>query len=99
LIELYLPLMASRFQLEYKSFQINRARTRWGSCSNHGSLNFTNRLAMLPIAAIEYVIAHELAHLKFHNHSIAFWQYLEQLHPNSQIHRKWLRDNGNHFNY
>jgi predicted metal-dependent hydrolase len=92
-----LPKLAARFQLSYKSIRITSALKRWGSCSNRGTLNFTWRLVMLPMDVIDYVIAHELAHLKIHNHSAAFWKYLEQHSPNYRIQRKWLRDNEGKF--
>jgi predicted metal-dependent hydrolase len=73
---------------------ITSARTRWGSCSGRNNLNFTYRLSMAPLHVIEYVVVHELAHLKVRNHSSAFWQEVNKLWPDYQRDRKWLRQHG-----
>lgn len=91
-------ILASRYQLSYLSIHITSARTRWGSCSSRGTLNFSWRLVMAPMEVIDYVVTHELAHLKIQNHSAAFWKYLEQLFPNYRALRKWLKENGGKFN-
>lgn len=73
---------------------ITSARTRWGSCSGRNNLNFTYRLSMAPLPVVEYVVVHELAHLKVRNHSPEFWQAVEGLWPNYRQDRKWLKQNG-----
>ena len=60
---------------------INKAKTRWGSCGAQNHLNFSCYLTMAPMEAIEYVIIHELAHIKQHNHSRAFWNEVEKYMP------------------
>ena len=90
--------LASRHQLTFKALRITSARSRWGSCSSRGVMNFPWRLVMLPLEIIDYVILHELAHLKIQNHSKHFWNYLEQLYPSYRAPRKWLRENGGKFN-
>ena len=90
--------LAAQHQLRFKGLRITSARSRWGSCSSRGVLNFPWRLVMLPLEIIDYVILHELAHLKIQNHSKHFWNYLEQLHPSYRTSRKWLRENGDKFN-
>lgn len=72
---------------------ITGARHRWGSCSLKGSLNFSWRLVMAPLWVIDYVVAHELAHLEQANHSRAFWEKVEGLYPRYRQARKWLRKN------
>jgi predicted metal-dependent hydrolase len=74
--------------------KISSARTRWGSCSSTGTLNFTWRLVMAPLEVIDYVVAHELAHLRVKNHSRKFWKLVETICPDYKRHRKWLRENG-----
>jgi predicted metal-dependent hydrolase len=90
--------LASHYDLAYSDIHISSARTRWGSCSNRATLNFSWRLVMAPLEVIDYVITHELAHLKIPNHSAAFWKYVEQLSPNYRALRKWLKENGSRFN-
>ncbi len=79
---------------EYARIGITSARTRWGSCGPKGSLNFTWRLIMAPREVIDYVVVHELVHLQVRNHSKAFWGEVNNLIPEYQDHRAWLRDNG-----
>jgi predicted metal-dependent hydrolase len=91
-------ILADLYHLFYKDIHITSARSRWGSCSRRGSLNFSWRLVMAPPEIIDYVITHELAHLKIPNHSPDFWKYVEQLSPNYRVLRKWLKENGGKFN-
>lgn len=74
--------------------KISSARTRWGSCSSTGKLNFTWRLVMAPLEVVDYVVAHELAHLRVKNHSRKFWKLVETICPDYKRHRKWLKENG-----
>jgi predicted metal-dependent hydrolase len=77
-----------------KQVRISSARTRWGSCTSTGNLNFTWRLVMAPLEVIDYVVVHELAHLRVHNHSPKFWKLVESIDPHYKTRRKWLRLNG-----
>lgn len=67
---------------------------RWGSCSVDGTLNFHWRVMQLPPAVINYVVVHELAHLKVIDHSPAFWKVVANALPEYHTHRDWLRDKG-----
>jgi hypothetical protein len=78
----------------YSRVGITSARTRWGSCSAAGALNFSWRLIQAPIEAVEYVVVHELVHTVIHDHSRRFWTKLEQIMPDYRERRKWLRSNG-----
>ncbi|HUF88321.1 MAG TPA: SprT family zinc-dependent metalloprotease [Thermohalobaculum sp.] len=69
-------------------------RSRWGSCSSSGRLGFSWRLAMAPPEVLDYVAAHEAAHLVEMNHAPAFWALLERLVPDYRRHRAWLRREG-----
>lgn len=80
--------------LHYQSVKINAARTRWGSCSGKGSLNFSFRLVMAPVSVIDYVVVHELAHIKHKNHSRAFWKSVAAMFPCFEKERRWLKKNG-----
>ena len=73
---------------------IRRQRTRWGSCSSKGNLNFNCLLAAVPFPVMEYVVVHELCHLKQMNHSPAFWAQVERILPDYKIQKQWLKDYG-----
>jgi predicted metal-dependent hydrolase len=85
---------ASQHGFEYKKIGITSARTRWGSCSASGSLNFSWRLIMAPLEIVDYVVVHELVHTVVHNHSRQFWQRVEMILPDYKERRMWLRKNG-----
>lgn len=69
-------------------------RSRWGSCASSGALSFSWRIMMAPAIVIDYLVAHEVAHLKEMNHSAAFWQVCRQLCPRTDECRQWLKRNG-----
>lgn len=69
-------------------------RSRWGSCSSQGKLMFSWRLVMAPAAVLDYVVAHEVAHLKHMDHSPRFWAQVEALMPDYAPKRAWLRREG-----
>lgn len=83
---------------EPRQVKITSAKTRWGSCSSNGNLNFTWRLVMAPLEVLDYVVVHELAHLKVKDHSSKFWKLVESIDPQYKIKRKWLRLNGEKLN-
>lgn len=78
--------------------RIGSARSRWGSCSHKNHLSFTWRLIMAPRTAIDYVVVHELAHIKEKNHSNRFWNLVEEIVPDYGTHRQWLRKKGHLLN-
>jgi hypothetical protein len=69
-------------------------RSRWGSCTPAGDLMFSWRLIMAPPAILDYVAAHEVAHLRHMNHSSAFWDTCARLYPDHACARRWLKENG-----
>ena len=75
---------------------VRDTRSRWGSCSSTGSLNFSWRLVFAPREVMEYVVAHEVAHLRHMNHSAAFWALVEFLCPDYEVAKEWLRLHGKH---
>ncbi len=89
---------ARQYNFNPKQVKITSAKTRWGSCSPNGTLNFTWRLVMAPLDVIDYVVAHELAHLCVKNHSHKFWQAVETIYPEHKKQRKWLREHGEKLN-
>ena len=85
---------AQKADVSYRSIKINSARTRWGSCSERGTLNFSWRIMMVPPDVMEYVVVHEVAHRVHPNHSRAFWTFVGKLCPGYQASREWLRKHG-----
>jgi hypothetical protein len=77
-----------------QDISIRNIKLRWGSCTKEGILIFNWRIVMAPISAIDYVIVHELCHLKEPSHSNNFWNDVESLFPNYKKWKEWLRING-----
>ena len=75
----------------YRRISIRDTRSRWGSCNEDGNLSFSWRLVMLPDSVLDYVVAHEVAHLKQLDHSPAFWRTVDTLTADSQRARDWLK--------
>ena len=85
---------AALLGLEYGRITLRDTRSRWGSCTTQGNLMFSWRLVMAPVRVLEYVAAHEVAHLVKMNHSSAYWDVVERVYPGYGAPRKWLRQNG-----
>jgi predicted metal-dependent hydrolase len=81
---------------KYGHIRISSARRRWGSCSARGDLSFTFRLVMAQLEVVDYVVVHELVHLKTKNHSKAFWAGVAQIMPDYKQHVRWLKANGDY---
>lgn len=80
--------------LRYNRVAIRGQKTRWGSCSQLGNLNFNWRLVMAPLQVMDYIVAHELLHLVEPNHSKKFWALVERVCPDYKSCREWLKKNG-----
>ncbi len=78
----------------YARLTLRDTRSRWGSCSTTGGLNYSWRLILAPPEVLDYVAAHEVAHLKEMNHSDRYWAVVADLCPGYAAPRLWLRDNG-----
>ena len=77
-----------------KAISIRDTRSRWGSCAANGKLSFSWRLILAPPEILDYVAAHEVAHLREMNHSDRFWRLCEELAPHTRDARQWLKENG-----
>jgi predicted metal-dependent hydrolase len=84
-------------KLQQENIRITSAKSRWGSCSEDNDLAFSFRLIMAPPDIIDYVIVHELSHIKEKNHSPRFWKRVEAVIPDYKTHRRWLKDNHHQF--
>ena len=85
---------AERLGAQFRKITLRDTRSRWGSCSNDAKLMFSWRLVMAPENILAYVAAHEIAHLKYMNHSNEFWQTVEYLFGPYKNERTWLKQNG-----
>lgn len=86
----YAPLVG----VNYGRVTVRIQKTKWGSCSGKGNLNFNLALMRAPIEILDYVVVHELCHILEMNHSPAFWAHVENILPDYKSRRKWLKDNG-----
>jgi predicted metal-dependent hydrolase len=85
---------AARIGAKVKRVTLRDTRSRWGSCSHEGALSFSWRLILAPEPVLDYVVAHEVAHLLQMNHSPAFWRLVAELHPEHERDRAWLKREG-----
>jgi predicted metal-dependent hydrolase len=86
--------LAEAMQIKFQHITLRQQKTRWGSCSSYGNLNFNWQLVHSPPPVIDYVIIHELAHRQQMNHSARFWEIVRQYDPEYLKHRGWLKRQG-----
>ncbi|MHA6266232.1 M48 family metallopeptidase [Aliiroseovarius sp. CAU 1755] len=85
---------AERVGRSFGRISLRDTRSRWGSCSSQGNLMYSWRLVMAPATVLDYVAAHEVAHLVHMDHSPRFWAQVEAICPDYRVPRAWLRANG-----
>lgn len=86
--------LAEQLGLEFSDVRVRRTRSKWGHCSIRGELQYNWLVCQAPEPVVDYLVAHEVSHLRHHNHSRAFWQLVESACPRYRELRRWLRDNG-----
>lgn len=86
--------MADAIGHQVTRITIRDQKSRWGSCARGGRLSFNWRLVLAPTWVLDYVVAHEVAHLAQPNHSPAFWAVVDRLNGNAKAGRNWLRQHG-----
>ena len=85
-------IYSEEMNLNCTGISINSASKRWGSCTGKNKLNFTYKLVMAPIESVDYVVVHELAHIKQKNHSKKFWNEVAFVFSDYKKRQKWLKD-------
>lgn len=83
---------AAEMGVEYELIEVRNQRTKWGSCSTTGTLGLNWRLMMAPPKVVDYVVVHELAHLRESNHDDAFWSLVADHDPDYEAHAEWLEE-------
>lgn len=91
-VELYAEMIG----VKVRRLTIRDGASRWGSCSSNGTLSFSWRLVMAPPSVLDYVAAHEVAHLREMNHGTRFWRLVDRMVGDSSAAQDWLRENGSH---
>lgn len=90
-------IFSERMGVTYGNISIREQKTRWGSCSARGNLNFNWKAALMPEEIQDYLVVHELSHRIEMNHSPGFWAVVEQQIPDYQRRREWLKKNGGNY--
>jgi len=83
---------AAQLNTSFNDLRIKNTKSRWGSCSSKKNLNYNWRIMMAPKEIIDYLVVHEVCHLKEMNHSARFWNLVASLNPDFSVHKQWLRE-------
>ena len=94
-----LTLWNAQYRFTFGRVSIKEQKSRWGSCSRAGNLNFNWRLLLAPLPVLDYVVIHELAHLREHNHGPGFWALVQSACPQFRVHRRWLKVHGHELRF
>lgn len=93
-VEDYIKIKAAELNLKYRKINIKDTVTRWGSCSSSGDISISWRLILAPRYVMEYVVIHELCHLREMNHSYKFWKLVNDAFPECDAARIWIKKYG-----
>lgn len=94
MLEQRVAYFARQIGVTYGRITVRDQKTRWGSCSQAGNLNFNFRLILAPPEVLDYVVVHELCHRRQMNHSAQFWNEVAQVLPDYRAKKAWLAENG-----
>ncbi|MFL0361660.1 M48 family metallopeptidase [Pseudobacillus sp. 179-B 2D1 NHS] len=89
-----LDLYSAKMGVTPKDLQLKEQRMRWGTCTPEGNIYLNWRIVMAPMPVVDYVLVHELAHLRYMNHSSDYWNFVRSILPDYEKHKEWLRLNG-----
>ncbi len=98
-IKKYIDYYSVKFGLYPKDFKVKLHKSKWGSCSTYKNININLSLIFAPQAVLEYVVVHELCHLRYHNHSKKFWQLVASIIPDYKEKKLWLKHHHEIINY
>jgi predicted metal-dependent hydrolase len=87
-------VFANQIGCEFQSIRVRKTKTRWGHCTSKGVLQYNWLILLAPQAIVDYLVAHEVSHLRHFNHSRQFWSQVQVLCPDYLQRRRWLRDYG-----
>ena len=85
---------AASLDVQFRSVCVAEYKSRWGSCSIDGDIRYNWKIILAPQHVVDYLVVHELSHLRHHNHSARFWHCVESIFPDYRQRRSWLRNNG-----
>lgn len=85
---------SEKSQFGYNRIKITSAEKRWGSCGPEKNLSFSWKLVLAPLEVVDYVVVHELSHIKEMNHSRAYWNTVRRILPGFEAQKRWLKENG-----
>ncbi|WP_028857299.1 M48 family metallopeptidase [Psychrilyobacter atlanticus] len=97
ILEIYLEKYTKLMELYPKKIKIKPLKSAWGICYSSGTITFNLNLVKVPLNVIEYLVVHELGHLKHPNHSNEYWEYIGKYIENPKSYRRWLKKNGYKF--
>ncbi|MDO3387375.1 SprT family zinc-dependent metalloprotease [Gilvimarinus sp. SDUM040013] len=86
--------LCARQGLECRSVKVRLTRSKWGHCTRTGDIQYSWQILLAPEPVVDYLVAHEVSHLRYPHHGASFWRYVEQLYPGFEPQRQWLRDHG-----
>jgi predicted metal-dependent hydrolase len=86
--------LAGRLGLDYREVKVRVTRTKWGHCTSSGILQYNWHIVLAPEPVVDYLVAHEVCHLRHMNHSADFWALVASVCPDYRVLRKWLKANG-----
>ncbi|AKB79194.1 protein of unknown function DUF45 [Methanosarcina horonobensis HB-1 = JCM 15518] len=93
-VDRFLRIYSKKLKIDPPTFKVKHQKKRWGSCSADNILRINFQLVMAPSEQLEYVVVHELCHVKEKNHSARFWKLVGELMPGYEVHRKSLKKDG-----